>query len=727
MDDKTIKEIFGTTNPDGVLNEVQETLADDRKFIEQETKTLKGLAEGNKALNAIQIADVARQIFTFEKQVKGSDEATKAQTEKIEKSMGVEFQDAQRGRRDLQKAVGHSEIRIRKHLDSKLSNVTQQLVTLKDSEKLSEGGIIVPNDSRNLGTTTPEKTKDLASAIMVGAQPTMLGRNQNVIAATKTLGAFTRGITTDGAVDSEKLSALHDTLNEDKNIKAQFEDYIQAARKITASTSPSEKDIKHFERGREQLMSSGKFSDFDDDFLKSRANIMDRFKGMIQGDKHLPNTAYAKQIKELQRDTGLKEDQTTLARQRAEEFGDEIEEQAKGRTGIDDEGGEAAKQTKLMERNVKANEETASQTAGMGTSLMGILMTVAGLWGLFKLGTSNVKDVTSFLGIDPSKGDWIPGIWGGGDEDGATGVNNLVTTTPAMLAEKSIRKRVLGEVATTKEVLGTAVDATVKGGSKVAEMVARQGAEEVVEEVGEEAVEATVKAAGKEVAEEVTEEVVEQSTKEASEQIAKKVGTEVGEAAAKSAVKKIPVVGFLAGLGFGAYRLIKDGDLEGAALEVASGAMSTLPGVGTAGSVITDVGLAVRDFQRIQLENLKDEGAFTKKNWGESTIDRDYKWNEDKAKAILDWEGDDISDSDAKFLEGFINKEVLPTSNAVENAGAEYEMEAVRSTTNVRIENALPPSTTPEVQVIASVPKASVATKNHSFQRMNDQTWSLST
>ena len=724
MDDKTIKEIFGTTNPEGVLNEVQDTLSDDRQFIEQETKTLKDLAEGNKFLNAIQIADLTRQFFTVENKIKGS------QSE-IERVIGEEFQDAQRGRRDLQKAVGQSEIRIRKHLDSKLSNVTQQLVTLKDSEKLSAGGIIVPSNIEAFEERRPEseKTKDLASAIMVGAQPTMLGRNQNVIAATKTLGAFTRGITTDGAVDSEKLAALHDTLNEDKNIKAQFEDYIQAARKITAATSPSPKDIKHFERGREQLTSSGKFDNFDDDFLKSRANMMDRFKGMIQGSKHLPNVAYAKEIKELQRDTGLKQDQTTLARQRAEEFGDEIEAKAKDRSGIDDEGGEQAKQTKLMERNVKANEETAAATSGMGTSIMGILMAVAGLWALFKVGNSQVKDVTSFLGIDPSKGDWIPGTWGGGDEDGATGVNKLVTATTGELAEKTVRKRILGEVATTKEVLGTGVDAVVKGGTKVAEVVAKQGgakvAEEIAEEVVEETVEATVKAAGKEAAEEVTEQIVKESTEEAGEQIAKKVGTEVGEAAAKSAVKKIPVVGFLAGLGFGAYRLIKDGDLEGAGLEVASGAMSTLPGLGTAGSVVTDVGLAVRDFQRIQLENLKDEGAFTKKNWGESTIDRDYEWNADKAKAILDWEGDDISDSDKQFLEGFISKEVLPTSSAVENASEELRQTEIN--VNQVFNNAPAEVPTPEVQVIASVPKASVSTRNHSFQRMNDQTWSLST
>jgi hypothetical protein len=66
------------------------------------------------------------------------------------------------------------------------------------------------------------------------------------------------------------------------------------------------------------------------------------------------------------------------------------------------------------------------------------------------------------------------------------------------------------------------------------------------------------------------------------------------KAVGKSVLKKIPLVGLIAGLGFGASRAW-DGDWTGAAAEAASGAASTVPGVGTAASVAIDAGLAARD------------------------------------------------------------------------------------------------------------------------------------
>tara|TARA_B100000287_G_C20674716_1_gene794763 strand:- start:6383 stop:8506 length:2124 start_codon:yes stop_codon:yes gene_type:complete len=66
------------------------------------------------------------------------------------------------------------------------------------------------------------------------------------------------------------------------------------------------------------------------------------------------------------------------------------------------------------------------------------------------------------------------------------------------------------------------------------------------------------------------------------------------KSAGKSLLKKIPGVGLLAGLAFGAGRLMS-GDWKGALGEVASGAASTIPGVGTAVSAAIDVGLAARD------------------------------------------------------------------------------------------------------------------------------------
>jgi len=69
------------------------------------------------------------------------------------------------------------------------------------------------------------------------------------------------------------------------------------------------------------------------------------------------------------------------------------------------------------------------------------------------------------------------------------------------------------------------------------------------------------------------------------------------KAVGKSLLKKIPIIGAVAGLGFGAMRALQ-GDFTGAAGEVASGVASTLPGMGTAASFAIDAGLAARDISR---------------------------------------------------------------------------------------------------------------------------------
>lgn len=65
----------------------------------------------------------------------------------------------------------------------------------------------------------------------------------------------------------------------------------------------------------------------------------------------------------------------------------------------------------------------------------------------------------------------------------------------------------------------------------------------------------------------------------------------------KSIVKKIPLIGALAGLGFAISRAAS-GDFVGAAGELASGVASTIPGLGTAASVAIDAGLAARDISK---------------------------------------------------------------------------------------------------------------------------------
>ena len=74
----------------------------------------------------------------------------------------------------------------------------------------------------------------------------------------------------------------------------------------------------------------------------------------------------------------------------------------------------------------------------------------------------------------------------------------------------------------------------------------------------------------------------------------KSIGKVAGGALAKSLGKKIPLVGLGLGAIFAAQRAMQ-GDFVGAGLELASGAASTVPGIGTAGSIGIDAALAARD------------------------------------------------------------------------------------------------------------------------------------
>jgi len=94
-------------------------------------------------------------------------------------------------------------------------------------------------------------------------------------------------------------------------------------------------------------------------------------------------------------------------------------------------------------------------------------------------------------------------------------------------------------------------------------------------------------------------------TKEAAEEAAKKETTKVIEKTAekgigKSLLKKVPLIGLGAGILFGIQRAV-EGDYTGAALEIASGAASMIPGWGTAASIALDVGIAARDIKAAEV------------------------------------------------------------------------------------------------------------------------------
>lgn len=98
--------------------------------------------------------------------------------------------------------------------------------------------------------------------------------------------------------------------------------------------------------------------------------------------------------------------------------------------------------------------------------------------------------------------------------------------------------------------------------------------------------------------------------------IKKSIAKVLGSRVAKTIAKVIPGVGLLVGLGAGAARAMS-GDLAGAAAEVGSGVAGLVPGVGTAASIATDVGLAARDVYQDVYGVLPEKDPMAKERSGE--------------------------------------------------------------------------------------------------------------
>lgn len=140
---------------------------------------------------------------------------------------------------------------------------------------------------------------------------------------------------------------------------------------------------------------------------------------------------------------------------------------------------------------------------------------------------------------------------------------------------KSLAKTFKGLTSGAKSVMNI-----LKGGGAAAKAGAKGGG-------------AIMKASGKKIYGAAAESAVKAGTASVAK-TASKIG---GKAIGKSLLKKIPIVGALAGVGFALSRAAK-GDWKGAALELASGAVGTIPGLGTAASVAIDAGLVARDISQ---------------------------------------------------------------------------------------------------------------------------------
>ena len=134
----------------------------------------------------------------------------------------------------------------------------------------------------------------------------------------------------------------------------------------------------------------------------------------------------------------------------------------------------------------------------------------------------------------------------------------------------------------------------------------KKGGQSIAKQAGAKGAGAIMKATGKKVYGAAATSAVKAGTaslaKTGGKSVAKQAGKLGAKALGKSLLKKIPGVGLLAGVGFGLQRALS-GDFAGAALELASGAASTIPGIGTGLSIAADAALVARDLSRAKKLN----------------------------------------------------------------------------------------------------------------------------
>jgi hypothetical protein len=272
---------------------------------------------------------------------------------------------------------------------------------------------------------------------------------------------------------------------------------------------------------------------------------------------------------------GRKETEKDIAKLTGDDFGMDEEQRTEtrgkkfgtfGKVGSGLGGKSEEERTELFQEEEGRHEETRSLLEEIrdNTGDGGILGKTAGKGGIFN---------KMFTGLKNNFGKIVSGL-------------AALRYGPKVL--KSLAPKILTKAATTLGIKTTAkavAPAAVKAGTKIVAPAA-------------------VKAGTKIVATQVAQEGVEAAAKGTTKVVAKTAGKTL----LKSAIKKIPLIGFVAGLGFGLHKLAK-GDFTGAAMEVASGAMSIVPGIGTAGSVGMDLAIAKKDIDAAKAEAALESGA----------------------------------------------------------------------------------------------------------------------
>lgn len=231
--------------------------------------------------------------------------------------------------------------------------------------------------------------------------------------------------------------------------------------------------------------------------------------------------------------------------------------------GIDD----STKKSKLFDKkddksnapisifDTKLNNNASPNTAGEY---------IVGIYNQLKKKEPPRKEKESFMPPPESGGGGLPGGLGG------LAIPALLAGGGALLAkflQNKLKDMNIGDASAGGNI---ADDAALKGGKTALNVASKAG----------------VKALSKEGA--------KVAGKQTIKTVAKTAGKNVLKGAGKAALKKVPILGLGAGLLFGAQRAMK-GDYMGGMMEVASGGLSMIPGIGTGASIAMDAALMGRD------------------------------------------------------------------------------------------------------------------------------------
>ena len=254
-------------------------------------------------------------------------------------------------------------------------------------------------------------------------------------------------------------------------------------------------------------------------------------------------------------------------------------------------------QAKKQQLDSKKRGEAAKKTISVLGKIAAIVALAMTVWTLFK---DKIKEIWD--NIKTKLGEWFdkfPGVFKMALRaaipilKGVFKIALKILLAPLKLITSAVKgvKTVLKGVWTTikglAKLIFTPIVAVVKG-----VITAVKG---VVSGVG--------KLFGKSVAKGTTKIVAKVAQSAAKKKAAQSAGKGIG----KSLLKKIPGVGLIAGLGFGIMRAAK-GDFAGAAMEFASGAASTIPGIGTAASIGIDAALIARDISKAKKATAVEDG-----------------------------------------------------------------------------------------------------------------------